>query len=112
MAIRVLDENTLCPDCGTGMAFYKQFRTGQINYFCACRNTMWENKCPATPCPSCARLREKMKDREGLSKVILLAADDFADDLLTMDPTEIDQNTWPDRIADAVIRWLEEKEEG
>ena len=65
--MRILDKNTFCPDCGTGMCYVKKFRDGHTNYFCGCRQSIWQEEYYETPCTnkSCAekdaeltRLRE------------------------------------------------------
>jgi len=65
------------------------------------------------PCPSCARLAAKMKDREGLAKVLWL--NDYAHHYHRQtsrpsswgDASLVDQEYYL-RMADAVIRWMEE----
>src|SRR3990167_9963396 len=52
--MRILDKNTPCPECGTGMCYVKQFFDGRKTYFCVCRRSVWQNEYYETPCPSCA----------------------------------------------------------
>ena len=68
--MRILDKNTFCPDCGTGMCYVKKFRDGHTNYFCGCRQSIWQEEYYETPCTnkSCAekdaeltRLREAVE---------------------------------------------------
>ena len=69
--MRILDKNTFCPDCGTGMCYVKKFRDGHTNYFCGCRQSIWQEEYYETPCTnkSCAlkdaeltRLREAVEE--------------------------------------------------
>ena len=58
-------------------------------------------------CPSCARHAAKMKDREGLARAIYKASNDFQTDESIRWPNNW-KDEWPQYIADAVIRWMEE----
>jgi hypothetical protein len=62
--MRLLDKNTPCPECGTGMCYVKQFHDGHTNYYCGCRRSVWEEEYYETPCPSCAEKDERIRELE------------------------------------------------